>query len=107
MLTTDRFQSVYVLDLDLQTPKTELAELMGIHRNTLGKWHKWAKIIVQDYRNHCTESPFLSQYQCWVLGEVHRISLQLKRKNLIAKYLRDHREEYSLAKFSQTYKKTA
>ncbi|MDF5721526.1 MAG: hypothetical protein PUP91_13805 [Rhizonema sp. PD37] len=107
MLTTDRYQSVFIPDLDLQTPKTELAELMGLHRNTLTKWHKWVKIIIPDYKIHCNESPFLSQYQCWVLGEVYRISLQLKRKNLIAKYIRDHRDEYSFTSFNQIYRKIA
>lgn len=104
MLTTDRFQAVFIPDLDPYTEKTKLASLMGLHRNTVGKWHGWARIIIEDYRSHTKESPLMSRYQCWVIGEIYRLSLLLKRKQLIAKYLRDNRQEYSLMKFEQVYK---
>lgn len=104
MLCKDKFSSVFIPDLDPYTEKTKLAEIMGIHRNTIGKWHKWAKIFVLDYRNESNKTPLMSRYQCWVIGEIYRLSLLLKRKQMICSHLKENRDNYSLLKFQQVYK---
>ena len=68
MLCKEKFSSVFIPDLDPYTEKTKLAEIMGIHRNTIGKWHKWAKIFVLDYRNESNNTPLMSSYQCCLIG---------------------------------------
>ncbi|GEM_PF-5968094 len=104
MLCRTKYRAIFIPDLDPCTEKTKLAEMMGLHRNTIGKWHKWAKMIIKDYRDEMEKSQLMSRYQCWVIGEIYRLSLLLKRKQNICLHLRDNRNEYSLNKFNQIYK---
>lgn len=104
MLCNEKFNAVFIPDLDPYTEKTKLAEIMGLHRNTIGKWHKWAKMIVLDYRAEAEKTSLMSRYQCWVIGEIYRLSLLLKRKQMICLHLRDNRPDYSILKFKQIYK---
>lgn len=104
MLSRETYRAVFIPDLDPYTEKTKLAEVMGLHRNTIGKWHRWARVFLPDYKEHCEKTPLMSRYQCWVIGEIHRLSLLLKRKKMICGHLMDNKTDYSLWKFKQTYK---
>ena len=104
MLCKEKFSAVFIPDLDPYTDKTKLAEIMGLHRNTIGKWHKWAKVLVLDYRAEAEKTPLMNRYQCWVIGEIYRLSMLLKRKQMICLHLRDNRHDYSFVKFQQIYK---
>ena len=104
MLSREQFQSVYVADLDPFTEKTKLAEVMGLHRNTIGKWHTWANLFLDDYKAVSSQSPLMSRYQCWVMGEIHRLAIAYKRKPLIWAQLKTRKNDYSIYKFTQIYK---
>ena len=104
MLCKEVYQSIYIPDLDPYTEKTTLSELMGVHRNTVGKWHKWANLFIADYKKTSNDSPLMSRYQCWVIGEIHRLSILLKRKKMIWEHLKLNNQEYSFVQFQQIYK---
>lgn len=104
MLCKETYSAVFIPDLDPYTEKTKLAEIMGLHRNTLGKWHKWAIIFIPDYKEESKKTPLMSKYQCWVLGEFYRLSLLLKRKKMIWIHLKENHANYNFQQFKNIYK---
>ncbi len=90
MLCNEKINAFFIPDIDPYTEKPKLAEIMGLHRNTIGKWHKWAKMIVFDYRSRSRIS------LCIAYSPSHRLQNKLTVVSGILTFLLVATKEESL-----------
>jgi hypothetical protein len=97
------------LFIDFPCTKSHLAEVLGVTRSTLVSWENIAFWRIPSFRdsypkshdgNYDRESP-LSPYQCWVLGRIGRLMLQLRRSERVKSYILKNPNDFSRYHFQK------
>jgi len=95
--------------LDFPSTKTFLAEQLGVARSTLVIWENIAFWRINQFRESYPkthdgsfdrESP-LSPYQCWILGRIGRLMLQLRRSDRVKSYIIKNPQDFSRYQFNK------
>ncbi|AFZ28283.1 hypothetical protein Cylst_6502 (plasmid) [Cylindrospermum stagnale PCC 7417] len=89
--------------LDYPATKTELADILGVHRNTVVNWCDLAFWRIGHFRNAYPkksdgttdrESP-LSPYQSWVICKLGRAMLHTRNKERLKEAIKAKQNEFS------------
>lgn len=77
----------------------EVAEAVGVHRETLAKYQKIAKLYLKDYREMYSPRAPLDPYQAWCLDQIAQIMRRCQSYKTLQRHLFQNRHKYSLATF--------
>lgn len=88
--------------------KSEVAQILGVHHNTVTTWDTLAFFRIPHYRKCYEISPGnynrrmpLASYQVWVLKRIQQLLSQLRNADRVRQYLSAYPHEFTYQAFQQ------
>lgn len=103
-LTDNFYIPLDISSLDVYTTQGELADFLELHRHTIIRYNRQLRILLQEYREDSEDGMPLSRYQCWCIAQMQRTYKLMKKKTLVAKYIKNNEHLFSKYTFRRSYK---